>query len=63
MFTSGLTFLWDKKIVFECILPSISGNGERTNCPFNFNEVDALHSKFINLVSASPGGNTGAVFP
>lgn len=31
--------------------------------PFNLNEVDALHLKFINVVKAIPGENTGAVFP
>lgn len=60
---SGLMFLWDKTIVFECILPSISGNGERINFPFNFNEVDALRLKVINFANAIPGENTGAVFP
>lgn len=63
MFTSGLMFLWDKKIVFERIRQSFSGNGKRTFFPFNFNEVDVLYLKFINVVKAIPGGNTGAVFP
>ena len=56
-------FLWDEKIVLEHILPSVSGNVKRTFFPFNLNEVDALHLKFINVVKAIPRENTGAVFP
>lgn len=55
--------LWDKKIVFGHILQSISGNGEGTRSPFILNEVNALHLKFISVVNAIPGENTGAVFP
>lgn len=63
MFTSGLVFLWNNKRVFDWILQSISGNGERIFFSFKFNEVDALHLKFINVVKTIPGKNTGAVFP
>lgn len=62
MCTLSLMFLWDKKIVWEHILQSISGNGERTFFPFNLNEVNVLHLKFINVVKAIPGENAGAVF-
>lgn len=63
MFTSSLMLLWDKKIFFGHILQSISGNGEGTRSPFILNEVNALHLKFISVVNAIPGENTGAVFP
>lgn len=63
MFTFSLVFLLDKKIVLAHTQQSLSENGERTFFPFNLNEVDALHLKFISVEKAIPGENTGAVFP